>query len=217
MGAPADKYMAFVIAIVGAQSTGKTTLAHRLGEALLADDRRVAVVPEYLREFGSRLQRTPVLEEQPHVAFEQTRRIAAAAAMHEIVVSDTTALMVAIYSELIFGDTSLYAEALAAHQSADLTLLTALDLAWQAEGHQRAGEHLREPVDALVRCTLGRAGCAYSVVAGQGDERVAAALKAVRHAMQQPADEAPQERTRWKWMCERCGDVDCERHLLARG
>ena len=50
---------AFVIGLLGAESTGKTTLAAELGRALAAGGRRVAVVPEYLREFCDRSGRTP--------------------------------------------------------------------------------------------------------------------------------------------------------------
>ena len=62
--------------------------------------------------------------------------------------------MIAVYSDFVFGDTSLYESALAAQRRCDLTLLTALDLPWQADGLQRDGAHVREPVDALLRAAL---------------------------------------------------------------
>jgi len=207
----------FVIAIVGAESTGKTTLAAELGGALAAEGHRVAVVPEYLRDFCNRLGRTPVPDEQAHIAFEQARRVAAAAGTHEVVIADTTALMIAVYSEQVFGDLSLYADAEQAQRRCDLTLLTALDLPWQADGHLRDGAHVREPVDALLRAALQRAGVGYAVVAGSGPRRLDAALQAVRHAMAATtAEDEARANPRWQWVCERCGDVDCERHLLPR-
>jgi nicotinamide riboside kinase len=119
---------AFVIALLGAESTGKTVLAGALAGALATPARRVAVVAEYLREFCDRHGRTPRPDEQAHIAAEQTRRINAAAQSHDIVIADTTAVMIAVYSEHVFGDTGLYASALAAHARCNLTLLTALDL-----------------------------------------------------------------------------------------
>jgi len=203
---------AFVVGVLGAESTGKTRLAVELRDALVREGRRVAVVPEFLREFCDAAGRTPVHREQAEIAAEQTRRIDQAAADHDIVIADTTALMIAVYSELVFGDTSLYASAIDAHHRCDLTLLTALDLPWQADGHQRDGDHVREPVDALVRAALGRSGMSYSVVGGRGASRLDAALQAVRHALALPSEE---ERTAsWHWVCERCGDANCERHLL---
>jgi nicotinamide riboside kinase len=207
---------AFVIALLGAESTGKTKLASALAAALAATPgeppRRVAVVAEYLREFCDRHRRTPRQEEQPGIAAEQTRRIDAAAQDHDIVVADTSAVMIAVYSDHVFGDTSLYAAALATHSDYDLTLLTALDLPWQADGLQRDGPHVREPVDTAVRSALMRTNLAYSVVSGIGDARLHNALACVQRAMVPPPE--TDSNKRWQWHCERCGDTACERHAL---
>lgn len=206
---------AFVIALLGAESTGKTTLAGDIARQLAQDGRRVARVDEALRDFCAREGRTPRVDEQAGIAAEQTRRIAEAAATHEIVVADTTALMIAVYSDLVFGDRSLYPAALADQAGVDLTLLTALDLPWEADGVMRDGPHVREPVDTLVRSALASASLPFSVVAGRGEQRSRNALEAIRRAMAPVADETV--RGRWHWVCERCGDADCERHLLPRG
>ena len=173
----------FVIALLGAESTGKSTLAAGLGAALGARGLRVDVVAEALREFCEREGRTPRADEQAAIAATQTRRIEEAAASSEIVVADTTALMIAVYSDLLFGDTNLYAAAEAAQRRCDLTLLTALDLPWQADGFIRDGAHVREPVDARVRAALARAGVAFVPVAGLGAARLDAALAAVDRAV----------------------------------
>jgi nicotinamide riboside kinase len=174
---------AFVIALLGAESTGKTTLAIDLGRVLAARGRRAVVVGEALREFCDREARTPRRDEQAAIAAEQTRRIAAAAQDAEIVVADTTALMIAVYSDLAFGDTSLYADAEAEQRGYDLTLVTALDLPWQADGLQRDGPHVREPVDRQIRAALARAGVAFEGVWGSGGSRLEAALAAVDRAL----------------------------------
>ena len=174
---------AFVVAIVGAESTGKTTLARALGAALAARAVRVAVVDEVLREFCASAGRTPREEEQAAIAALQSERIDAATASADVVVADTSALMIAVYSELVFGDTGLYAEALARQRRYGLTLVTALDLPWQADGLQRDGAHVRGPVDALLRGALVRAGIAFTTVAGQGAARTAAALHAIDAAL----------------------------------
>lgn len=204
----------FVVALLGAESTGKTTLASALGELLGADGHDTVVVPEYLREFCDRHQRTPRHDEQHGIAAEQTRRIEAAARSHALVIADTSALMIAIYSDQVFGDTGLYAQAQAAHaQGCDLTLLTAIDLPWQADGLQRDSPQVREPVDAKVRAALQRAGVSYSVVFGTGEARTQAALACARRALA-PPPAVDAGAARWHWHCERCGDANCERHPL---
>ena len=202
-----------VVALLGAESTGKSTTAKALASTLGAEGRKVAFVAEVLREFCDRHQRTPQRHEQRALAQAQTERISSAAQDHDIVIADTSALMIAVYSDFVFGDTALYASALAAHGQCDLTLLMALDLPWQPDGLQRDGAHVRAPVDALVRAGLRRAGLPYAVVFGTGTARLHAALACVRHSLGLPP-QPPKPLARWQALCTRCGDPACERHLL---
>jgi nicotinamide riboside kinase len=167
------------IALLGAESTGKSCLAHELATHLRGQGKSVAVVPEVLREWCEREGRTPRPEEQMPIAQEQERRVDAAAATSQVVITDTTALMVAIYSAMLFEDGSLYQFALARQRSYSVTLLTALDLPWKADGLQREGPHVREPVDTLIRSALESAGIAYNVVYGHGPDRLANAVAAI--------------------------------------
>jgi len=176
----------FVVVLLGAESTGKTALAGEIGAALASrGGRRVEVVGEALREFCDAKGRTPRRDEQSTIAATQTERIESASERADIVVADTSALMIAVYSDFVFADRSLYALALAAQARADLTLVTALDLPWRADGLQRDGEHVRAPVDALLRAALAGAGIAYSAIAGVGPARLDAAMRAIDAALVQ--------------------------------
>jgi len=181
----------FVGALLGAESTGETTLAAEIGAALAAQDLRVAVVGEALREFCDANARTPRRDEQATIAATQSARIDAAAARHDIVVADTSALMIAVYSDFVFADASLYPIALAAQRRCDLTLVTELDLPWQPDGLQRDGAHVRAPVDALLRSALAGADIAFTTIAGIGSERVEAALRAIDAALAGHSRDAP--------------------------
>jgi nicotinamide riboside kinase len=206
-----------VIAVLGAESTGKTELAAALAERLTQRGIAATRVPEFLREWCEREHRTPRPDEQAAIAAEQTRRIAEAA-QHGVAVADTTAVMTAVYSDMLFDDPSLYADALAAQSGYSLTLLTALDLPWVADGLQRDGPHVREPVDALVRAALGRGGVSYAVVHGRGSERLANAWRALAlPAMpddSQLADRAA-DSAAWRGSCDRCSDPVCEHRLFS--
>ncbi len=172
------------LAIVGAESTGKSTLGIDLAARLASEfGVRAVVVPEVLREWCDAHGRTPRLDEQVDVAREQQRRIDAAAAQADVVVCDTTPLMTAVYSEIVFGDLALDDAARAWQSSIDLTLLTGLDLPWVADGLQRDGPHVRAPVDAAVRARLRAWGGEWTVVTGAGETRVENALDAVRPAL----------------------------------
>ena len=165
----------FVLAVVGAECGGKSHLAAALAGRLTAGGAAVRVVDEYLREFCDVHGRTPRVDEQAAIAAEQTRRIEAArrelsdeaaAGGAGVVVADTTALMTAVYSDIVFGDDSLYAAALRDHGRCGFTLLASPDLPWQADGIQRSGERMREAIDSKVRAALRRAGAAFAVIGG---------------------------------------------------
>jgi nicotinamide riboside kinase len=210
---------AFVIALLGAESTGKTLLATALTQTLQNAGQDAVMVSEYLREFCDTHGRTPTRAEQTHIALEQTQRIETLAKKHTVVIADTTALMTAVYSEQVFSDGSLYAMALKAHQRTDLTLLTALDIAWEADGLQRDGPQVRGPVDTLIRKALLQTKRPFSVVSGQGASRLKNALRCVEHRMGlawSAQDENPDRLVRWRGQCERCGDAACERLCLPR-
>ena len=180
-----------VVAVLGAESTGKTTLTHALALALRARGRAAVVVGEYLREFCDAHGRTPRADEQSGIAAEQWRRIEASARGGAIVVADTTPLMIAVYSELVFGDRSLYDAALRLQRACVCTLLTGLDLPWRPDGLQRDGPHVRAPVDTLLRDALERAALPHAVVYGEGEARTAAALAAVAGALGLEPDREP--------------------------
>ena len=215
------------IAIVGAESTGKSELARALADALALEfGLRVAVVGEYLREWCDEHGRTPRADEQAGIAEEHARRIGAAAAQAgiDMVLCDTTPLMVAVYSDLLFDDCTLAPRVRECQEAMDLTLLTSLDLPWVADGLQRDGPHVRGPVDARVRASLVDWNVPWSLVRGSGADRVGSGLDAVRPLLRNSARQArtpglfsrlegslhgPQER---RWACERCDDPQCERH-----
>jgi nicotinamide riboside kinase len=215
----------FILAIVGAESTGKSTLAETLAERLAGDTGWPSTwIPEVLREWCEREGRTPAGHEQAGIADEQARRIEEAARTHRIVVCDTTPLMTAVYHRHIFDDRSLDAQAIAWQRRCTLTLLTALDLPWQADGLQRDGPHVREPVDAAVREMLIAAGLPFVVVGGLGDARLEAAVDAVAPHLRQAGAPAPGLFSRlaardaaqpeWRWVCETCDSPDCEHASL---
>jgi nicotinamide riboside kinase len=221
------------IAILGAESTGKSQLAGELTQALRCQGITVLLVDEYLREWCDLHGRTPRAAEQVLIAHEQVRRVEAAQGA-AIVIADTTALVTATYSELLFNDASLHDFATAHQRSYDVTLLTGLDLPWVADGLQRDGPHHREAADGLLRAALGRAGLGYQVVYGAGSVRLANALQAIRAAETSKAtvliasgedrmraratssSEKPGNRAVWAWPCEKCSDPDCEHRLFSQ-
>ena len=233
--------IAIRIAIVGAESTGKSTLAADLAARLQQlTGLRCTVVDEWLRTWCNQAGRTPRPDEQQAIATHQHQLIDQAAASHDVVVCDTTALMTAVYSQLLFDDDSLVAFAVAQQRSCSLTLLTALDIAWVPDGLQRDGPQVRQPVDNLVRAVLIQHALPWALVAGQGAARLEAAVDAVAPLLRGRAEFADglengpaggqagglftrltvrdaldaRRAAGWTWACDNCDVPDCEHALL---
>lgn len=214
-----------IIAIVGAESTGKTVLAAALAERLAAETGLGCVaVPEWLRLWCEREQRVPRQDEQRAIAEEAWARIDAAQRVNDVVIADTTPLMVAVYSLLLFDDAGVVPFAIDCQRRCAATLLTAVDLPWVADGLFRDGPQVQGPVSAITRRLFDEHGLPYSVVAGAGPARLEHALDAVTPLFKQ--GEAPRRGlfTRLEardaqqptWVCFECDVPECEHALQQR-
>lgn len=180
------------IALLGAECTGKTALAQGLAEQLAAHTGwRCTWVPEWLRSWCDQHGRTPRPDEQHAIAQRQQALIDEAAASHALVVCDTTALMTAVYSRSLFGDTSLDDYAVAQQRHFDLTLLTALDLPWEPDGIQRDGPQVRSAVDQALRALMRAHALPWALVQGAGQARIDSALAAIAPLLGSPAVPPP--------------------------
>jgi NadR type nicotinamide-nucleotide adenylyltransferase len=170
---PAIVRPAFVqrIAIVGGESTGKTTLAHALAEQFSS-----VCVPEYAREFlaanGNRC--TPA--DMPAIAAEQARREDLAAARADrFLFCDTNAIVTKMWSHHYFGSCDAAVESLARRPYA-LTLVTAPDLPWVDDGLRDTPTGREWFFDTAVD-ELTRQGAPYRVVRGTGESRTRCAAR----------------------------------------
>ncbi len=196
------------IAILGAECSGKTALAQRLAAELTHQGFSACFVSEALREWCDSNQRTPKANEQTAIAKLQIQRIQDAPAV-DYLIADTTALITAIYSEIIFNDTSLYPLALESQRGFDLTFVMGLDLPWVADGIQRDGVAIQSVFDATLRNVLKSQGIGFSVIYGTGDERFNNAIATISKA-QHPPQEKNTRQAPWQLVCDKCSDAQCE-------
>ncbi len=204
--------MGMKIAVLGAESTGKSTLVQSLTQALQAAGTPCIAISEFLREWCDLHQRTPRPDEQARIAHEQTRRIGAASG--PVVVTDTTALITAIYSDLLFQDTSLYPDALDDLRTFTHVLVTGLDLPWVADGHQRDSPEGQQAFHQRLQSVLQEHNIRYSMVWGTGPLRLEAALRIVHPDHKADDGQAAEQYARWLGRCEKCSDATCEHQLF---
>ncbi len=169
-----------LICIMGAECTGKTTLARELAAHF-----GCPWVPEQLRAFCDKHQRTPTrVEQAPLLEAQHTAELAAqlnaAQQDQRFVFCDTAPLLTAIYSDYIFSDKSLYARARRLQRRYALTLLLDTDIVWQADGLQRDGAHVRIPVTQRIEHELATLAVPLVRIAGLAEARLNAALAAIK-------------------------------------
>ena len=138
-----------LIAVVGGESTGKSTLVSDLASALPG-----LAVPETLREWVAEHGRVPDAAEQWQVLTaqagrEQAARHRAAELGLAWVISDGSLLMTAVYSMLYYDDPDLVAPALAAADNA-LVVWCDADIPWVADSGQRDGVLWRDRAQRII-------------------------------------------------------------------
>lgn len=204
------------VALLGAECTGKTSLAQALISALHARGRSAHCTSDVLRERCDQHGRTPQAQERLAIAQAQACRVLEAPAC-EVLLADATPLMTAVDSDIVWGDHSLYPFALAHHAIYDLTLCMGLDLPWVAGGVQRDSPTMQARVDARLREVLQTHGLRFCMVYGQSFQRCECALAAIDHASAQGVrdlQKAPGQAQRWQWVCDKCSDAKCEHQLF---
>ncbi|HQR44448.1 MAG TPA: AAA family ATPase [Thermoanaerobaculia bacterium] len=164
------------VAVVGPESSGKTTLA-----GALAAHFGTAFVPEASRAYYDAKGIVYEIGDILPIARVQTaseEKLSETA--NRLLVLDTDLLTVTVWSHVLYGGCPPEAEAMAAAQRVDLTLLLLPDLPWTYDP-QRCHPELsqREDFFGRLRTGLTRLGRRTVVVGGDGAARFAAGCGAV--------------------------------------
>ncbi len=167
-----------IIAIVGPESTGKTTLAQQL--ALHLDG---VLAEEYSREYLHSIGRPYLEEDLVAVAEGQFRNEQRALQMgRPIVVCDTDLTVIRVWSEVRYGRLDHRIEELLRKQPPRIHLLTAPDLAWEPDP-LRENPHDRAALFDRYEHVLKGMGSRFHVISGFGEARLQHALSAL-HELQ---------------------------------
>ena len=156
------------VAILGAESSGKSTLA-----AALAAHYGTLWVPEYLREFVETTGRVPFETDQYPIAHTQMEREhKAAREASRFLFCDTTPLMTALYSMVYWSRVDPQLAALDRVHDYAFTLVTAPDGPWIPDGLMRESEAVRQSVHRQVLEALERRAIPYTLVSGSLPQRI---------------------------------------------
>jgi len=207
---PARVALARRIVVLGAESTGTTTLARELAASLAA-----AYVPEYGRTYSAAklaaARQTAYAAEAPRpwmdglewtsdefelIAARQTQAIDSACLPHSVVVADTDALATSVWHDRYIGGPHPAALTLATANRPDTYILTSPEGVPFAQDGLRDGETVRDEMHQQFVLALAESRLNWVAVSGSREERLRLALRACAPVLQpgrwfSPATEQP--------------------------
>ena len=163
-----------IFACVGPESTGKTTMCNQL--ALRFEG---TVVPEFAREYltskgGNYQQKDLITIAEDQLTLENQ----AISDGHELIFCDTDLLVVKVWHEFKYGESSNEIDSLLSKQQSRKYLLTYPDLDWESDPLRENPNDLFE-IFTYYENKLLEMGADYRIVRGIGDERLKSAIEAI--------------------------------------
>jgi NadR type nicotinamide-nucleotide adenylyltransferase len=162
------------IAIVGPESTGKSTMS-----AYLADYYQTVWVPEYARGYCEKLTEQPTWQDEINmfegqIALEKELLPKA----NKLLICDTTFITVKIWSDYTFGKSpQVVLDELPKHPY-DFYLLLNIDLPWE-EDPLRDFPHMREHFMSIWYKELDALNADYRLISGESQNRYDSAVAAI--------------------------------------
>jgi NadR type nicotinamide-nucleotide adenylyltransferase len=164
------------IAVVGPESTGKSTMAQ-----FLAKEFQTVCVPEYSRYYCQSLNNKYTLQDEVNMFYGQVALEEALIplAQDQLLICDTTFLTVKIWSDHLFGHTPQEVTDKIQQHVYDLYLLMDIDLPWQDDPLRDFPEQ-REHFMEIWKSELNAINANYRLISGLGDQRLENGLHAVK-------------------------------------
>ncbi len=162
------------IAIVGPESTGKSTMS-----AYLANHYQTVWVPEFARGYCEKLTAPPSWQDEINMFYGQLaleKELLPKA--NKLLICDTTFITVKIWSDHTFGQSPQEVLDELPKHPYDLYLLLNIDLPWEHDP-LRDFPHMREHFMEIWHKELVALSARYQVITGAGRERYSNAVKAV--------------------------------------
>jgi NadR type nicotinamide-nucleotide adenylyltransferase len=176
--APVRGWYAKRVCVLGAESTGTTTLARALAEQL-----KTLWVEEFGREYSiQKLRHCEACwrsEEFVAIAEEQSRREdAAARRANRVLICDTNAFATALWHRRYLGAHSQVVDEIARRRHADLYLLTGDEIPFVQDG-LRDGEHIRHEMHRWFEQALAAQPAPWKLLRGPLEHRLRDAVRLV--------------------------------------
>lgn len=164
------------IAVVGPESSGKSTLCE-----MLADYFKVPFIPEFSRKYLHKLSKPYTQVDLSEIAKGQQKLIDSAEYEgHRYLISDTESLVVKVWSQVKYGECAEEIDDLFSNQTFDLYLLCKPDIEWKADPLREVPDYsMRQHIFRLFQQELESKAFPFVVISGKRGERMQTAIQAM--------------------------------------
>lgn len=162
--------MSIKIGVIGAESTGKSTLCKQLAERLGG-----VCIEEYARTYVENLDREYTYEDVEHIARRQIQELTANYDA-DYVFFDTELIITKVWFEDKYGRTPKWFEDALNEIRLDNYLLLLPDLDFEPDSVRENGNRRGFLTDCYI-AEMKRLGIEYKEVSGMGDQRILNALR----------------------------------------
>ena len=164
-----------IIAITGAESTGKSNLARALSEHYGAP-----FIPEYARDYVQNLDRKYTFEDVEYIAQKQVEQYNDLInSDFQVIFLDTWLLITKVWFEVVFGRVPHWIENELRNTKIDLFLVCDTDLPWVADPVRENGGENRERLQEKYISEIEKYGFPYKIIQGMNGIRVQNAISLI--------------------------------------
>jgi len=165
----------FIIALTGAESTGKSTLAEALAKYY-----KVPFVPEFARDYVRSLHGKYSFGDVEFIARKQVEQYKKLmSAVHPVVILDTWLLITKIWFEVVYSQVPKWLEEAIQKYPIDLFLVCDTDLPWEPDDVRENGGENRNKLQQRYIDEIEKFQFKYGLVQGSGNQRKENAIRLI--------------------------------------
>lgn len=165
---------AIKIAVIGPESTGKTTLSEQLGKHF-----STLWIPEFARKYCEELKRKYTFDDVECIAREQLKQIQNT--YEGLVFFDTDLIITKIWFEVVFHHCPKWIDNEISKKFIDFYLLCDTDIPWIWDSVRENGGEMREKLFRMYQSELEKNRFDYAIISGLGDKRLDNAIQEVNN------------------------------------
>jgi NadR type nicotinamide-nucleotide adenylyltransferase len=167
------------VAVVGPESTGKTTLCEQL-----ATYYNTIYVPEFAREYLNSISRPYTLQDVLHIANEQAKLVNEfEKKVNSILFCDTSLITIKIWLNVKYNYFNAELENKLLKENTHFYLLTKPDIPWKNDG-LREHPHFRNELFNMHVDILNKLGFNYKIISGDENLRFENAIQKIENIKQ---------------------------------